>query len=528
MRKLILLMGILLFFTQGAFAQKKAKNIDIKWTSEKKCKKIYFTQDAVFAYDDTGYYILRKAGAIKEKNYLVHIDNKLNLDKSREIFLGKGRKKRHLHHFRGFNNKLYMYTTFLNRNINSLYVQTVNKKTLMPNEDIKKLISFEHKKKNGIGNFSVLTSRDSTKLMVYYNLPYQENEKEKFGFYIYDKEMNEIWSKQITLPYKDKLFVIKDYDIDNNGAVHILGKLFNKKAKDKRKGKVNYRYQILSYYNNGTELKRYDIRLKGKFVKDVKMVVNDDKDIICAGFYSDDNSDSIKGIYFVKIDHETKELITESYKKFDSNFITQYMKEGAKKNTKKRIAKGKNVELYSYDLNDIVLKKDGGAVLIGEDYDSSVMTSTYFKGNGGYGKQTTYYYTYNNIIVINISPKGQILWAQKVPKRQTSNAPGYFASYASMITDHKIYLLYNDNPKNLISGENDKGKIYNLSNLKKSVIVLASLDSDGKLTRDIIPKPDKTKLFLIPKASTQINDDTMIIFIKRARKYRYAKLTFKE
>jgi len=83
MRKLILLMGILLFFTQGAFAQKKAKNIDIKWTSEKKCKKIYFTQDAVFAYDDTGYYILRKAGAIKEKNYLVHIDNKLNLDKSR-------------------------------------------------------------------------------------------------------------------------------------------------------------------------------------------------------------------------------------------------------------------------------------------------------------------------------------------------------------------------------------------------------------------------------------------------------------
>jgi hypothetical protein len=523
-------MGILLFFTQGAFAQKKAKNVDIKWSSEKKSKKRSFVPYAVFSHDDTGYYTLQFVGSSKNEYYLFHYDNKLNLKKSQKISFGKRRNGRDLHHFREFNNKIYMFSTFLdNKNKrNNLYVQTINKKTLKPNQDIKKIISFAFKKKSKSGYFNVLTSRDSTKLMVYYKLPNKKNEKEKFGFHVYDKDMNEIWSKQITLPYKNKLFDIKDYDIDNNGAVHILGKLFNKKAKDKRKGKVNYRFQILSYYNNGTELKRYDIRLKGKFVKDVKIAVNDDKDIICAGFYSDGDSDSMKGTYFIKIDHETKEIITESYKKFDSSFITQYMKEGAKKNTKKRMAKGKKVELYHYDLNDIVLKEDGGAVLIGEDYDSSVMTSTYFKGNGGYGTQTTYFFTYNNIIVINISPKGEILWAQKVPKRQTSNAPGHFASYASMITDHKIYLLYNDNPKNLINGENDKGKIYNLSNLKKSVIVLASLDSDGKLTREIIPKPDKTKLFLIPKASIQINDDTMIIFIQRARKYRYAKLTFKE
>jgi hypothetical protein len=258
------------------------------------------------------------------------------------------------------------------------------------------------------------------------------------------------------------------------------------------------------------------------------MVVNDDKDIICAGFYSDGDSDSMKGTYFIKIDHETKEIITESYKKFGSNFITQYMKKGAKKNTKKRMARGKNIELYHYDLKDIVLKEDGGAVLIGEYYNVIAKTTVSSSGNGTFSTQTTYYYYHNNIIVINISSKGEILWTQKVPKRQVTNGPKYFVSYASMVTDHKIYLLYNDNPKNLIAGKNNKGNIYSLNRPKKSVIVLASLDANGKLTREILPKPAKTKLYLNPNASIQINDDTMIIFAQKGKKYRYAKLTFKE
>ena len=531
MKKLLLLMGVFLISFQATYAQKKAENVEVKWTKEKKSKKNFYT-GGIFAVDETGYYMQKITGLFRPKTYFQHYDKNFNLDKSYELKLGKGKKQKQALNVLHLNNKLFFFTSYKNikNKKHDLYVQTVNKKTLAPNKDIRKLatIDFTKKSRRNAGEYTILISRDSTKVLVYYNLPYKKNEKEKFGFHVYDSNMNEIWKKDITLPYIDKLFIIKDFVIDNNGTVHIIGKVYNKKARNKRKGKVNYKYQILSYYNNGADFKKYDIRLKGKFVKDIIITVNDDNDIICAGFYSDDNKDSVKGTYFIKINHETKDIMSESYKKFDANFLTQYLSKGKKKRVKRRIAKGKKVELYHYDLDDIVIKSDGGAVLVGEYYNVVARTTT-STVNGHTTTRTVYYYYFGNIIAINISPEGTILWARKVPKNQVSvNTPGFYTSYAKMITNDKIHFIYNDNPKNLTTTKNKKGRIYALNSPKKSVITVSTIDMDGKLSRGIIPKPKKSKIYILPRVSTQLDDDTMVLFGQRGRKYRFARLIFKD
>jgi hypothetical protein len=131
--------------------------------------------------------------------------------------------------------------------------------------------------------------------------------------------------------------------------------------------------------------------------------------------------------------------VTKSFNEFEIDFITQNMTEKLKKKTKKREAKGKDVELYQYDLDNIVLKDDGGAILVGEQFFIRVVTTTDAQGN----VRTTTHYYYNDIIVISINPKGEIDWTEKIAKRQhTINDNGYFSSYAMAVNEDKINFIF--------------------------------------------------------------------------------------
>ncbi len=534
MKKLIIFISVLFWTFQSIHAQKQPKNIEVKWTKEKKSKK-KFSLKKFIGFDNTGYYVWLSTGSsYSKKDNLLHYDKKFNLDKSAQLNLGKGSKKKKVFTTLLLNDKLYLFTTFKNRKNkkHTLYLQTVNKKTLQPGKELKKIASIDFGKKlfKNSGEFTIKISKDSTKVLVYYNLPIKKNESEKFGFKVFDQNMNELWQKDVTLPYVNKLFEFESFIVDNQGNVHILGKLYNEKRMAKRKGKVNYKYKILSYYNKGEELKKYDVRLKDKYINNVHLAINrDNNNLICAGFYSNKSDYIASGIYYLTIDHKTKNVIKESFKPFDAEFLTQYLKKSKKKKVKKRMKKGKETGLLFYELNDIITRKDGSVVLIGEYNKIHRYTSTTTDGNGNMRTTTYTNYIFGNIIVVNVTPDGQIQWAQKVPKLQVSvNREGNFTSFATMVTDDHIYLIYNDNPKNLLTSKNSKGKIYQLENPRKSIITVATLDNNGKLSRGVIRKPQKSKLYLVTRGAVQLDDKNMVIFAKYLKKYRFAQLIFKD
>jgi hypothetical protein len=182
----------------------------------------------------------------------------------------------------------------------------------------------------------------------------------------------------------------------------------------------------------------------------MQIAINDERDIICGGFYSEKGTFSIKGSYFLKIDGQTQEIKAKSFKEFGIDFITQHMTQRQEKKAKKKAAKGKNIELYEYDLDNIILRDDGGAYLIGEQFFVKVVTRTTTGSNGHTSTSTTTYYYFNDILVINMSPSGEIEWTEKIPKRQrTTNDGGFFSSYALSVVKDKLYFVFNDHPKNL-------------------------------------------------------------------------------
>lgn len=534
MKKAILFINIFTFLTLLSFGQSLSKKVDILWGPEQKESRKSTLSDIV-GHDKTGIYSIKtkRKGLMSLNSTLTleHYNYEMIQTKSVVLDLTEQKKERNFEFIIHLNNELHIFSCFKNQKLkkNFLFVQSINKNTLLLNSNIKKIaeIDYSGNSKYNSGSFSYEISKDSSKVLIFYNLPYNKGEREKFGFHISDKDLNQLWEKKITLPYKEELFSVEDFEVDKNGNVHLLGLIFNEKRKEKRNGIPNYKYQVLSYYSNGEKLSEYPIKIEGKFLTDMRIVINDEQDIICGGFYSSEGTFSIEGSYFLKIDGKTKEIKSKSFQEFGIDFITQNMSDRQEKKTKKKAAKGKSTELYKYDLDDIILRDDGGALLIGEQYFVKVFTSTTTDANGNMNTSTTYNYYYNDIIVINMSPNGKIEWTEKIPKRQrTANDGGFFSSYALSVVKDNLYFVFNDNPKNLFY--KDKGSLSNFSTRKESIVVLVALDSEGKQTKEALFSARDADIITRPLVCEQISKDEMILFGQRKKTHRFAKIAFIE
>lgn len=534
MKKVFLIFNLFAFLALHAIGQKKSDKVNVLWGPEQEASRKSTLSDIV-GYDETGIYALkRKESGMYFSNTsltLEHYDKKMAPTKSIEVELEAQGKETDFEFIIHIDNVMYLFSSFANQKLkkNFLFAQRINKKTLLPEKEIKQIgeIDYAGKSKHNSGNFQFTTSRDSSKLLIYYNLPYDKGENEKYGFQVLDKNLNQIWDKKVELPYQDQLFEIEGYQIDNQGNVHLLGILFNEKKKEKRLGKPNYKYQILSYYNNGSEFREYSVSIEGKFLTDMEIAVNDRQEIICGGFYSSEGTFSIEGSYFIKINSQTKEIVSKEFQKFSLDFITQNMSEKEERKTKKDAEKGKDIELFKYALDDIILRDDGGALLIGEQYYVREVTTYSTDSKGGQTSHTSYIYHYNDIIVINLSPDGKISWTEKIAKTQiSSNDGGFYASYVLFVDKDKLHFVFNDNVNNLTYKGEGKPESFNKG--VKSIVTLITLDIQGKQTRESMFAFSDANVLIRPKVCEQISEKELILFGQKNKLHRFAKVTFKE
>ena len=81
------------------------------------------------------------------------------------------------------------------------------------------------------------------------------------------------------------------------------------------------------------------------------MSINNEGNIVCAGFYSKVSINSIDGSFFLTLDSKTKAVISSNYKEFDIEFMTEYMTEAQEKK-QRREDKGKDDEMMKYSLKN--------------------------------------------------------------------------------------------------------------------------------------------------------------------------------
>ncbi len=366
------------------------------------------------------------------------------------------------------------------------------------------------------GNFIINYSKDSSKVLIYSDFPYEKKESEKFKVNVLDRNLNMLWEKEVTLPYTDKYFTLQDQTVTNDGDVFIIGYA----EPDRDKGERKQRKESNEYYkvfrvSENDDIMEYDLGLDDKFVSSVAISSDfGENQMAIAGFYSDQKANRVGGSFYITIDQETLDPTTFSSEPFGKDFMKNFMSD-------RKVEKGR--ELYNFEFREFLRRKDGGAVAVAEQY--YVVTSTTRMANGA--TSTTYYYHYNDIIVININPDGTIAWTSHIPKFQTSaNDGGFYSSYLLLVEEQALNFIFNDNRKNLQRMADDKD-LKGLGNVKKSVAIISTVDANGNVTREELFNNRDLSAILVPKKSVQISDREVILFgIKRSRN-RFGTMTLR-
>jgi hypothetical protein len=471
------------------------------------------TLEDIVGYDRTGYYVLKY---YKGKQVVARFSKGLALEKSVELDLGKGSEKREYERIVQIKEKLYLFTSRNESKTkhNVLYAQELDKGTLKPAANLTKITQMEYEKRRNDGGFQFRLAADSSALLVHYNLPYDKGSPEKFGFLVYGPDLKLRWQKQVTLPYPDELFAVNSIRLDGQGGVYLLGKLYQDKVKEKRRGLPNFEYRLLSCTAAGNATKEYNIRLRDKFITDVQFAVKENGQIICSGFYSEKGVYSIKGAFFMTLDATSKAPLGQHLQEFDADFLTEFMSESKAK---------KGGELYEYDLDDLVMRDDGGVVLVAEQYYH--YTHTYYSGTGmNRTMQTMHFYNYNDIIAVNINPDGKIAWTKKIPKHQTSvNDGGFFSSYTLSVINNKLYFLFNDSPRNLDNSPGDR--TVNFNGRRSSVVVLVQLDRGGNLEKVPLFTAKDADVITRPKVCEQVSANEVILYGQKKSNHKFARVT---
>lgn len=480
----------------------------------------------IVGYDENGFYAVEDKGVFSSKMILMKFDK--NMNQVQDVDINHRQKI-----YRVYNDILafpkQMYVLYNNNNVYKeesfeLYANALDTKGLTVSNKEVKLYSMDIIKGSnyGYGSYSKLLSRDSSKLALVVDMP-SKNKKEpnKYAFKVFSDDLTELWTQTHTFPYQDRFFYFEDAKVSNDGNIYCVGRVDTDIWTDKRQGKPTYSYYV--YYLSPNEEKPIEIPLKvdNQFITDLKIGIAPNGDILCAGFYSQKNSFNVEGVFSLTIDGATHKVKQQAMKAIPISTVVENYSEAKQERLEKKEAKGKNQELYGYDLDELILKKEGGFVLIGEQF----YVTTYQDYNTNSRSYTTHYrYHFNDIIAVNVDEKGNIIWGEKIGKTQTSTDDyGHLLSYGLMVDNDKLHFIFNDNKKNVDYDGN--GRPIPMTNMNRSTL-LVSLDKKGKESRQLLFTRDESESYAIPKVSRQISNDALIMYFQRGGKRRFAKIVF--
>lgn len=527
MKKILFLFTIVVLVAGELCAQEITDKVDLKWGQQVASRRTSLR--SIVGKDAGGYYCMMNK---KSDKVLVRFNNDLVMTKQVAINLKAPKGQYKFEFIAQHSDELYMFTSYFDKKVDksSLYIQQIDKKSLLPIGDRELLVEVPQSKRQRPPNFNFKLSEDESRFLLTYDMPYQRGAPEKFGFISFDQNMKKVWQKEVALPYSDELFGVTVFRTDNAGNAYVVGRKYAERGaarQMRREGKQSFEYMVLSYRENGERVDEFKIDNGSNFITDLSLKINDQNELICAGLYSERGSWSTKGSFFLRIDGDSKEVKASSFKAFGFDFITQDLSVGQVKKAKRREEKGKGgPELYQYDLDNLILRADGGAVLVAEQYYVRTYTSTYYDANGRPNMRTHYVYHYNDIIVINISPEGTIEWQTKIPKRQRSTDDGgWRSSYSMAIANDKLYFIFNDNAKNLL--EPSTNGVWSCTYGRNAMVALVEMNSAGEFTREALMFRSEDRITTVPKLCRQIGDEEMVVYGSGRKKFRFAKVMFK-
>lgn len=318
--------------------------------------------------------------------------------------------------------------------------------------------------------FDFMQSNDRKHILIQYRKKPLEKKDTKstdiIGLYTYDGDLTKIFGNEVTMPYTERRMDNMDYQLDDQGNLYLLAKVFhddsNKDKKNRKDTEANYHLELFLIKSGSDKIQITKFENKDKFINKLWLFDTDKDYLICSGFYSNkegSNSWLARNSYFDDVDGIALFKIKKDGTIYDENFheiptevLNQYESARTVRKNERKERKGESAEFKDLELRDIAINTDGSVILVGEQY-FTIYHQSYGGGGMGMGMggmNSGGYYTYHycDLLVTKINADGKLGWMKKVPKNQVGKNGQGGMSYKYFNTANNHFLVFYDNVKN--------------------------------------------------------------------------------
>jgi hypothetical protein len=335
----------------------------------------------------------------------------------------------------------------------------------------------------------ILRSEDRTKILVYFI----DRQKEIWAFMFDNVNMETMWEYRFEpqdFRYSDDILHMV---VSNAGEMYAVIE-----KDDFRVRKKDHQYEIFKHGPGMTGVLRHAVAIGEHSTYDLFFNFDNlNRQLVAGGFYYEKNPGRALGFFSLTIPN------TMASNKTNFHAFSDQIVEGL---LGKELRKNRGLEEIS--IRDLVVRRDGGIVIIGEENKNFFrrMNNTGRSIYDGFTRNVTDYY-FNDVFTISMNPNGTVHWETVLHKKQFSQDDG--GAYSS-------YFLFK-NPKNLRLIFNDEIKLENTV----SEYVLAGT---GAFNRNSILSTDNQNLRLRFRDALQITPEKMLVPSEHRGKLRIAKL----
>lgn len=397
--------------------------------------------------------------------------------------------------------------------------------------DAIQLASYDVDKFVDRGWFDIVQSADEKFFAVVWEIPGKKDEHDRYGFKIFNTDRETINEGEYRLPYASDLSTIQNHHISNHGEYFLSVTEYERTNRSGIfRNNLDFKaVHLLHIADDG--LQDFTLDFDGQRIEAMAVSTAVEGFFTVTGLYGPNDVAGVKGVFYQRVNLETREVITEGFKEFDKNFITADWSDRQLDRAERRQQRGKGEpQLYNYIMREAQILDDGSIVGTMEQY--YVQISTVSGGQSGQ-VNNIYHYYYNDIIAYKINPSGDFEWITKINKFQVStNDGGPYSSYESFFDDGKLYFIFNDNSSNYDEAGNFKNpsQIYAATySRKRNVVALASIDLEsGASERKSFFDRSEIGALVVPKLfDVNYNTGEMLMYAIWGTKEKFGLLKFK-
>ncbi len=311
------------------------------------------------------------------------------------------------------------------------------------------------------------------------------------------RQMKLLWEKTFV---PENLVLYRDFQqavVDNEGNLYFI---LNKDNFGGRK-RTHY-FEILDFGpSTDSVLRRYTVPMLDYLTYDVKFAYDNLHHTLKAGgLYSTDNPSRAEGYYFLSIEQAHSDSSILVFHPFEDDFL-------AVLNEKER---GKNKGLPEASVQKLVMRTDGGFILIGE-LNKEMMrgaANTSFYGRSGFRPVTDYYY--DDMFLISMHPNGKVHWKNILHKKQYSQDDNaMYSSFFLAKTPSALRLVYNDDVKQ----ENSVSEYV--------------VRGNGNYDRNAVMTTERKELQLRFRDAVQLTGYDFVVPSERKNRLKLVRISFK-